>query len=128
MAAKTARTSSVYHSISALLRPLCLTDSASASTLPAHPNHNGGYMELLTAELRAAVPRLYGQEREEDPLVYIKFFTPWSNWTWFVTEGAPEGDDFVFFGYVIGFEEEWGYFCLSELEGIRGPAGLTIER
>ena len=34
----------------------------------------------------------------------------------------------MFFGYVIGFEEEWGYFVLSELESIRGPGGLTIER
>jgi hypothetical protein len=34
----------------------------------------------------------------------------------------------VFFGYVIGFEKEWGYFALSELEAIRGAGGLTIER
>ena len=25
-------------------------------------------------------------------------------------------------------DEEWGYFVLSELESVRGPAGLTIER
>jgi hypothetical protein len=29
---------------------------------------------------------------------------------------------------VIGLEEEWGYFALSEMEAVRGPGGLTIER
>jgi len=55
-------------------------------------------------------------------------FCPWSNWTWFVTEESEQEGDFLFFGYVIGHEEEWGYFLLSELESVRGPGGLTIER
>jgi hypothetical protein len=85
-------------------------------------------MELLTAELRARLPALYSQEHNQDPTVYCKFFTPDSNWTWLVTEGAVQDDDFLFFGYVIGLEEEWGYFVLSELESVRGPLGLEIER
>lgn len=85
-------------------------------------------MQLLNEELRAALPPLYGQEGNRNPIVYAKFFTPDSNWTWFATEGGSEGDDFTFFGYVIGFEEEWGYFALSEMESARGPLGLAIER
>ena len=85
-------------------------------------------MELLTAELRATLPALRVQEHNKDPVVHIKFFTPDSNWTWFVTEGSAEEDDFIFFGYVMGFEEEWGYFALSELESARGPLRLSIER
>jgi hypothetical protein len=86
-------------------------------------------MELLTAGLRSQLPALYSQEHNRDPTVHCKFFTPDSNWTWLVTEGsAQDGDDFLFFGYVIGFEEEWGYFVLSELESARGPLGLNIER
>jgi len=85
-------------------------------------------MQLLTAELRSQLPPLYSQEHNKDPTVHLKFFCPWSNWTWFATEGAAEDDDFRFFGFVIGFEEEWGYFVLSEMEEIRGPGGLTIER
>jgi len=60
--------------------------------------------------------------------VYAKFFTPDSSWTWLVTEGEPDGDDYCFFGYVIGLEREWGYFALCELEAARGPLGLPIER
>ena len=29
---------------------------------------------------------------------------------------------------MIGLEEEWGYFLLSEIEGSRGPLGLPVER
>ena len=85
-------------------------------------------MKLLTAELRASLPPLYAQEKVPDPIVHAKFFTPDSNWTWYVTEGEAEEDDFRFFGYVCGQEEEWGYFVLSELESVRGPFGLAIER
>ncbi len=85
-------------------------------------------MQLLTEELRAQLPPLYAQENVRDPVVHVKFFTPDSSWTWYATEGSPEGDDFIFFGYVIGLEKEWGYFALSELASARGPFGLPIER
>jgi hypothetical protein len=85
-------------------------------------------MELLPDDLRQKLPRLYAQEKVPDPVAHAKFFTPDSNWTWLVTEGEQDGDDFRFFGYVIGFEEEWGYFMLSELQSARGPFGLAIER
>ena len=38
-----------------------------------------------------------------------------------------DGED-IFFGLVSGFELELGYFSLSELESVRGPLGLPIER
>lgn len=85
-------------------------------------------MKLLTGELRRLLPALRAQEGREDPIVHIKFFTPDSSWTWYVTEGSPEEGDFIFFGFVVGFEKEWGYFALSELESARGPLGLPIER
>ena len=49
-------------------------------------------MELLTAELRQQLPPLYAQEHARDPIVYAKFFTPSSNWTWYVTEGSAQVD------------------------------------
>jgi hypothetical protein len=86
-------------------------------------------MELLTKELREQIPSLYSQEQTaaEEKQVYAKFFFPAGNWTWFVVEGEDEGDDYVFFGYVIGFEAEWGYFTLNELQNIN-VKGLTVER
>lgn len=86
-------------------------------------------MQLLPEKLRAEIPALYSQEKikPKEQIVYVKFFFPAGNWTWFVTEGKQHHGDFIFFGYVIGFAEEWGYFTLSELEGIN-IKGLTVER
>lgn len=89
-------------------------------------------MKLLTAEIVAQLEKspLYSHEADaaKDVPVIVKFFTPWSNWTWYVTEGKREGTDWLFFGLVDGLERELGYFTLSELESVRGPAGLKIER
>ena len=83
--------------------------------------------KLLTEELRKALPKLREQEGSDDPIVYAKFFFPASGWAWFVTEGEAQDDDFLFYGHVIGFDSEWGYFTLRELEEVE-VVGLRIER
>lgn len=87
-------------------------------------------MKLLTKALSKKLPALYSQEENRDPMVVAKFFCPWNQWTWYATEGgiSPTIDEYVFFGLVVGDETELGYFALSELESIHGPAGLKIER
>lgn len=85
-------------------------------------------MQLLTDDLRDRLPALYAQEGELDPVVYAKFFLPGTAWTWYVLEGGPEGDDYLFFGFVVGLASEFGYFRLSELEAARSPLGLPVER
>jgi hypothetical protein len=92
-------------------------------------------MKLLTQAIRNKLPKLYAQDgKGDDAVVHCKFFTPDSNWTWFVTEGEPEYDedgkevDFRFFGLVNGYEQELGYFVLSEMQRSKGPLGLPIER
>ena len=82
--------------------------------------------KLITKEIRKQTPLLYETDGETNPMVTAKFFTPWSNWTWYLIELSENGNDC--FGYVCGFEKELGYFALSELESVRGPGGLKIER
>jgi hypothetical protein len=84
-------------------------------------------MKLLTKEIKEKLPQLYSQEKKtpEQVKVIVKFFTPWTNWTWYATEF--DGDD-QFFGFVRGLDAELGYFSLSELKRIKGPGGLKIER
>lgn len=90
-------------------------------------------MQLLTKEIKEQIPALYSQEKESDPVVYVKFFDPTGSWTWYATEGEEYDEgDFLFFGLVVGFEPELGYFTLSQLKtaknGCRGIQALPIER
>lgn len=84
-------------------------------------------MQLLPDDLAKHLPPLYSQEgKGEDAIGQLKFFTPWTSWTWYASEHGPE--ECRFFGVVVGYEREYGYFSLNELGEIRGPGGLTIER
>lgn len=82
-------------------------------------------MELLPDEIRSQLPPLYAQDGNPNAIAYVKFFTPDSQWTWYASEF--DGED-IFFGLIQGFEEELGYFSLSELQSIKGPMGLALER
>src|SRR5262245_7379941 len=84
-------------------------------------------MKLLPNEIPSGIPPLYSQEAKgTDAVAVVKFFTPWSSWTWYVSEYDPA--ERLCFGLVVGLETELGYFSVNELEAIRGPGGLTIER
>lgn len=73
---------------------------------------------LLPETLRIILLQRVEQEGIKDPIVFALYRVPLIGWTWFATEGKAVGDDFLFFGYVVGLECEWGYFCLSELESV----------
>ena len=84
-------------------------------------------MELLPKEIERMLPPLYSQEEKGDEAVaQVKFFTPWTSWTWYASEYDP--GQRLFFGVVVGHVRELGYFSLDEMEKIEGPAGLRIER
>ncbi|MFC1605163.1 DUF2958 domain-containing protein [Planctomycetota bacterium] len=92
-------------------------------------------MKLLPKEIREQLPPLYAQDgKGGKAIAYLKLFTPSSSWSWHITEGEPVLDeqsrelDFRFFALVDGHEKELGYVLLSELEEVRGPMGLPIER
>ena len=59
-------------------------------------------------------------------MVQAKLFTPDSNWSWYIIEVDRKGD--LCFGLVDGHYPELGYFSLKELESVRGPWGLPVER
>jgi hypothetical protein len=83
-------------------------------------------MQLLTKEIRGKLPPLGSQDGKGGKAVaYLKLFTPDSSWTWYATEF--DGED-TFFGLVEGQEKKLGYFSLAELQSVRGPMGLAIER
>lgn len=88
-------------------------------------------MKMLTKEIERTMPKLGSTENipMEEKRVIVKFFTPWTQWTWWVFEGEQQEDgDWLFFGMVEGWEKEMGYFTLSELTSVEGPFKLKIER
>ena len=89
-------------------------------------------MKLITKAIKDALPAIYSTDGVplEKKKVICKFFTPDSNWAWYVFEGKPIEDkkDLFFFGMVHGFEKELGYFQLSQLKSVRGKLGLPLER
>jgi hypothetical protein len=84
-------------------------------------------MKLMTNDLARSIPALYSQDGLGlDAIARVKFFCPSSSWTWYVSELDPV--ERTCFGLVVGHERELGYFSLDELEKVRGPMGLKIER
>lgn len=81
--------------------------------------------QLLPPRVRQQLPPLYATEQDADPMVWCRFFYPFSRWRWYVIEF--DRDD-TFFGVVAGFEVERGYFSLSELVTTRDAKGCPIER
>jgi hypothetical protein len=82
--------------------------------------------QLLDAQSRERLPKLYsGEHLGLQALAQVKFFTPDAAWTWYASEF--DGED-IFFGLVVGFDIEMGYFSLAELSEVRGHLGLPVER
>ena len=72
--------------------------------------------QLMTKKLADTIPALYANESVADYdtfLAHAKLFSPYSNWTWFITEMDPATGQC--FGLAEGFERELGYFDLTEL-------------
>ena len=65
-------------------------------------------------------------------IIYIPFLVPDSPYHWYVAEGSPVDNDFVFFGFHMGSELEegwnWTKFRLSDLEAFGSGGGAVIVR
>ena len=85
-----------------------------ASRGPKEPQEGLRRHKLMPAEIRGKIPKLDTTEEvpTDEKVLAVKFFSPYSDWTWYGVEF--DGED-MFFGYVEGFEKEWGYFSLDEL-------------
>lgn len=90
-------------------------------------------MKLMTKEVEKKLKKFpYGSQdgKGKSAKVLVKYFNPCGAGTWLVTEGEQTEDgDWLLFGYVtLGYGWEWGSFMLSELESVKLPYGLKIER
>lgn len=84
-------------------------------------------MQLMTKAILAKLVRNHNSG-DHDKIPVLKLFCPWGAATWLFTEYDEKNK--LFYGLCdlgIGFPE-LGYASLKEIEGIRGPMGLKIER
>jgi hypothetical protein len=82
-------------------------------------------MILLTPDLREQL-LAKGRERDVDHVPVVKFFNPLGAGVWLATELDPDGD--ILFGLADLGYPELGSFSLVEMQSIRLPFGMGIER
>ena len=84
-------------------------------------------MKLITKTLEERFEKIGCQSQTADPIIIAKFFDPCGSATWYASEYDAENR--IAFGYVTGLAfDEWGTFSITELESIKRPFGLGIER
>lgn len=83
-------------------------------------------MILLPPTLRAQLLTNGAVDDETDHVPVVKFFNPLGPGRWLVTEMDADGD--TLFGLADLGEPELGAFSLAEIEAVRLPFGLAIER
>ena len=85
-------------------------------------------MKLLTKEVIKKATKQYtkGSDMDEQ-MVVAKFFDPMGSWTWYLMNMQDETGNYAW-GIVKGHEIEAGSFSVSELQQIKRPFGLGIER
>ena len=85
-------------------------------------------MKLLTEQMKKELPALGSTAEESNPMVVAHFFNPCGAGDWYVIEGGEVNGDYEFYGIANIIAPDFGSFRLSELESLKLPLGLTIER
>jgi hypothetical protein len=85
-------------------------------------------MKLITKEIENKAKSIGCQDGKGlKAIVIAKYFSIANQWRWYATEYDPETK--LFFGYVCGWEHEWGSFSLEEFENVnRSKSFPIIER
>jgi Protein of unknown function (DUF2958) len=66
---------------------------------------------------------------EPDSFPVVKLFTPDAGATWLILESDPDDPDRLFGLCDLGLGcPELGYVSLAEIQEVRGPLGLPVER
>lgn len=82
--------------------------------------------ELVTKGEQLYIRRYDAKGKPIEDLKVIKGYESFTGWYWFVTDDRDRQDsvidgkeypnDVIYFGFVQGFDDEWGYFSKAELE------------
>lgn len=81
----------------------------------------------IPEELRKQIPQLGEASTQVDPMVWVKLSSRALGTTWYVIEMQWLETDAIFYGYVVGWDEELTYFNRSDLELLSAQEGAAIE-
>ena len=85
-------------------------------------------MKLITKAQSAKLLRnAQAQDGTKDFVPVVKLFTPWGGATWLLSELDERGIAFGLCDLGHG-DPELGYVDIDDIEAIRGPFGLRVER
>ena len=80
-------------------------------------------MKVITkAEIKRLPPLGATENQGDNAVAQVHWFS--SSWDWWATEFDPETGEL--FGFVHGFEDEWGYFSIAEFEEIMKERPLEL--
>jgi len=85
-------------------------------------------MKLLTEQMRKTLPSLGSTAEESNPMCVAHLFNPVGAGDWYIIEGGEVNGEYIFYGIANIIAPDFGEFLLSELENVKLPFGLTIER
>lgn len=88
-------------------------------------------MKLMTEEVKKRFEKQGNTEdmKAEEIKIIAKFFNPCGQGTWYCFEYDPKDKIFVAYVNLMGKEfAETGSVSLEEIESVKGPLGLGIER
>ena len=81
----------------------------------------------MTKTIKKQAEKQYELGSDMNQKVVAKYFNPAGSGTWYLMNTAPDDSDYAW-GIVDLFAVEMGSFRISELESIKLPFGLGIER
>lgn len=82
---------------------------------------------LMPKSVASKIPDLYSQDKVSDPIVHVKYFSPYSGAVWLVTEydGRDRAFGWADLGMGMG---ELGYISIQELAGLNRRGLPLVER
>ena len=79
---------------------------------------------MIITNFNNAIPKIYDQQRSDNPKVYARYFIDNSDWEWLVLEYSKLQR--LFFGLILP-ENKLTYFTVEELQKVELEYGVKVE-
>jgi len=84
--------------------------------------------QLMPRAATRKIPAVYTQQDVEDPMAWVKLFSPYSGAVWYITEYDPSSGEAFGWAQMHPGGGELGYIDIGELEGSHRRGLPLVER